>query len=267
MNNLIMKEKPVRSINYHKRPEWSYSSMKKIIDSGIDYAVAAKQGLLGEPSSPYIDLGQLAHMLVLGGDDTFAISPYPYFRTKEAREWRDVQLADGKNIITDDQFKAVESIVKNIEEHPFSEQYLTGKDVQHEHEMFAKTVEGIDLRGKADATKLVNKEAAIVTDIKTTAQFDKFRKSAYWNHYDLQAATYSLIAASALGVDPTLVNFYFCVAETVAPYRVQYFHAGIEFIEAGERKLRRCIDAITEFGDKSPNFLIPEMGELGDWSL
>lgn len=253
--------------NYHKRPEWSYSSMKKIIDSGIDYAVAAKQGMLGEPSSPYIDLGQLAHMLVLGGEDTFAISTYADFRTKEAREWRDKQIDDGKNIITEAQFSTVTNIVKNIEDHPFSEQYLTGKDVKHEHEMFAKTAEGISLRGKADATKLVNREAAIVTDIKTTAQFDKFKKAASWNHYDLQAANYTLIAASSLGVDPEKVNFYFCVAETVAPYRVQYFHAGIEFVEAGERKLRRCIDAIAEFGDKSPNFLIPEMAELGDWSL
>lgn len=253
--------------DYHKRPEWSYSSMKKIIDSGIDYAVAAKMGLLGQPSSPYIDLGQLAHMLVLGGEDTFAVSPFPDFRTKAARDWRDEQLDQGKNIITDDQFKAVERIVKNIESHPFSVEYLTGKDINHEHEMFAKTAEGIELRGKADATKLIDKDAAIVTDLKTTAQFDKFQKSASWNHYDLQAATYTLIVASALKVKPELVNYYFCVAETVAPYRVQYFHAGLDFIESGERKLRRCIDAITEFGDKSPNFLIPEMGELGDWSI
>lgn len=254
------------AINYHKRPEWSYSSMKKILDSGIDYAVAAKRGDLGEPSSPYIDLGQLAHMLVLGGEDTFAICEFPDFRSKAAREWRDEQLVTGKNIITQEQFSTVTHIVKNIEDHPFSKQYLTGKDVKHEHEMFAKTAEGIDLRGKADATKLINREAAIVTDIKTTSQFDKFRKAASWNHYDLQAATYTLIAASSLKVDPALVNFYFCVAETVAPYRVQYFHASGEFVEAGERKLRRCIDAIAEFGDKEPSFLITEMVELGDWS-
>ncbi|MCL4357701.1 PD-(D/E)XK nuclease-like domain-containing protein [Patescibacteria group bacterium] len=261
------KEK-AKVINYHKRPEWSYSSMKKIIDSGIDYAVAAKQGMLGEPSSSYIDLGQLAHMLVLGGEDTFAVcDKFTDFRTKEAREWRDAQIAAGKNIITQDQFDAVTHIVENIEKHPYSEEYLLGKDVKHEQEMFAKTAEGVDLRGKADATKLIDSRAAIITDIKTTAQFDKFKKSASWNHYDLQAAVYTLIAASHLKVDPNLVNYYFCVAETIAPYRVQYFHASIEFVEAGERKLRRCIDSIVEFGDKQPSFLISEIGELGDWSF
>lgn len=248
---------------YHSRPEWSYSSMKKIIDSGIDYAVAGKLGMLAPPSSAYIDLGQLAHMLVLGGEDTFAISEFPNFMTKAAREWRDEQLAAGKNIITQEQFKAVESIVANIENHPYSEEYLTGKHVKHEQELYAKTVEGIALRGKADAIayEADGKTPKLICDIKTTAQFDKFKKAASWNHYDLQAATYTLIA----GID--LLNYYFCVAETVAPYRVQYFHATGEFVEAGERKLRRCIDAIAEFGDNKPNFLIEEMGELGDWSL
>lgn len=253
-------------VDYHKRPEWSYSSMKKILDSGIDYAVAAKRGDLGEPSSSFIDLGQLAHMLVLGGNDTFAICEFPDFRTKAAREWRDEQIANGRNIITQEQFKAAESIVANIENHPHSQKYLLGKDIKHEQEMFAKTPEGVELRGKADAIRLVDGKSVIVTDIKTTAQFDKFHKAAGWNHYDLQAAVYSLIAAAYMKVDPNLVNYYFCVAETVAPYRVQYFHASLEFVEAGERKLRACIDAIVEFGNKSPNFLIEEIRELGDWS-
>lgn len=265
-NTQVAVAEPTAKLNYHKRPEWSYSSMKKIIESGIDYAVAAKQGIIPGPQSPEIDLGQLAHMLVLGGEDNFAVCEFTDFRTKAAREWRDEQLALGKNIVTKNQFEAVTHIVSNIENHPFTEKYLLGEGIQHEQEMYAKTVDGIDIRGKADATKLVNKSAAIITDIKTTGQFDKFQKNASWNHYDLQSAVYTLIAASFLGIDPELINYNFCVAETVAPYRVQYYHASIEFVESGERKLRRCIDAIVDFGDKKPSFLIPEMGELGDWS-
>jgi hypothetical protein len=259
------------NVDYHKRPEWSYSTMKKIIDSGIDYAVAAKNGDLGEPSSRFIDLGQLAHMLVLGGEDTFALNDkFVDFRTKEAREWRDAQIAAGKNIITQEQFEAVTHIVKNIEDHPLSKIYLFADDVKHEVEMFAKTPEGVELRGKADALKIKvdgNNKALIITDVKTTAQFDRFAKSATWNHYDLQAANYSLIGSASQKIDPMMTNYYFCVAETVAPYRVKYFHASTEFLESGESKLRRCIDAIVEFGDKQPNFLIEEVGELGDWSL
>lgn len=44
---------------YHDRPEWSYSQMKVILDSGIDYAVAKKNGLLPAPDSKAIDIGSL----------------------------------------------------------------------------------------------------------------------------------------------------------------------------------------------------------------
>ena len=256
-----------KKINYHKRPEWSYSSMKKIIDSGIDYAVAGKLGMLPPPSNSFIDLGQLAHMLLLGGEDTFVISEFPNFLSKASREWRDAQLALGKNIITQEQFKSADQIVKNVENHPHTPKYLLGEGFEYEQEMFAKTAEGVDLRGKGDSLNMTDKENIIITDLKTTAQFDKFKKSASWNHYDLQAAVYTLISAVFAGVDPKKVAYYFCVAETVAPFRVQYYHATPEFLEAGERKLRMCIDAITSFGKRDPNFLIEEIGELGDWSL
>jgi hypothetical protein len=248
--------------------------MKAIIDSGIDYAVAAKQGMLGEPSSKSIDLGQLAHMLVLGGKDTFALNDkYPDFRTKEAREWRDGQIAAGKNIITQQQFEEITHVVKNIEDHPLSGEYLLGKEFKHEVEMFAAvsagspTKEPVKLRGKVDALKITKDEAMTITDLKTTAQFDKFKMAASRNHYDLQVAVYTLIGSASQKISPSLTSYYFCLAETVKPYRVQFFHASTEFLEAGESKLRRCIDSIIEFGDKQPNFLIEEIGELGDWSL
>lgn len=256
-----------QKINYHKRPEWSYSSMKKILESGIDYAVAGKRGMLPEPASSFIDLGQLAHMILFGGEDTFAISEFPDFRTKVAREWRDEQLAAGKNIITQAQFDAASEIVRNIENHPHTPTYLLGKGFQYEQEMFAKTDDGVELRGKGDSLNIQNKEEIIITDLKTTAQFDQFSKKASWMHYDLQAAVYTLITASFAGVDFEKVRYMFCVAETVAPYRVQYFHASPEFVEAGERKLRVCVDEILAFGDKDPVFLLPEIKELGDYSL
>lgn len=254
-------------MNYHKRPEWSYSSMKAILDSGIDYAVAAKEGILPPPTGTAIDIGQLVHQTILGGDDTFVSSPFPDFRTKAAREWRDAQISMGHIIVTADMLKAVDQIVANIKNHPHTNEYLLGKDFKYEQEMFAKTAEGVALRGKADSIKMFESRSVMVTDIKTTAKFDEFSKKAYWRHYDLQSAVYSIIAAVHMGVDPSLVEYMFCVAETVAPYRVQYFHASGAFLDTGESKLRRCIDAIVEFGDREPNFLLEEIKELGDLSL
>lgn len=248
-------------MNYYDRPEWSYSQMKVILDSGIDYAVASKNGELPQPKSSAIDLGQLVHHLVLGGDEEFAISEFPNFTTKAAREWRDEQLANGKIVISQAQYDSANQIVANIKNHPLSQKYLIGDNSKHEVELYAKTKDGLALRGKADAIIYKANKPIFITDIKTTAQFDSFYKSAQWKHYDLQAAVYTLIS----GVE--MVNYYFCVAETVAPYRVQYMHASLEFLENGERKLRKCIDEITEFGDRKPNFMLETVRELGDFSL
>lgn len=254
------------SASYHERPEWSYSQMKIIIDSGIDYAVAAKRGVLPKPASKAIDLGQLAHMFVLGGDaEAFTVSPYADFRTKEARNWRDEIIDSGKTIVTAEQYQSISQIVDNIEAHPMSQRLLKDVNTKHEVEMFAKA-NSVELRGKADSI-LVDAESMVIVDIKTTAQFDEWKYKAMRRHYDLQAATYSLIAAKSLGVAESKVNFYFCVVETVCPYRVQYHHAGLEFLEHGEQKLAKCLEEIKKFGDKEPNFLIEEVNELGDFSL
>lgn len=250
---------------YYSRPEWSYSSMKHILDSGIDYAVAAKRGDIPGPDNGAIDLGQLVHMLLLGGEDQFAISEFPNFYSNAAKAWRYEQKAAGKYIITQKMFDAACVIVANVEAHPLSKQYIYAKGATYEHEMFASTAEGVALKGKADVL-IRGDEGAIITDIKTVGRFDRLFHTAQPMHYDLQAANYTLVASSSLGVDPALVKFAYCVIETVAPFRVQFMIAGIDFVEAGERKLRQCIDEIVKFGDKEPNFLIEEVRELGDWS-
>lgn len=250
--------------SYHNRPEWSYSQMKMILDSGIDYAVGSRLGMTPPIGSHFIDLGELAHMLILGGEDTFALSEFDDFRTKKAREWRDAQIAAGKAIITQDDFKSITQMVEHVEKHPLSQKYLLGDGFKHEVEMYAQTASGTKLRGKADALK-VSKDSLIITDIKTTGKFDDFKKSASWRHYDLQAAVYTLIGGASQKINSSFVNYYFCVVETIMPYRVKFFHASPEFLDAGERKLSYCVSEVEAFGDKKPNFLYEEVEELGDF--
>ncbi len=264
--------------NYHDRPEWSYSQMKLILDHGIDYAVAAKRKMLPQPKSAAIDLGQLAHMLVLGGKDCYTLkedSGFKDYRTNAAKEWKAEQERQGKAIVDQKQWGAVCQMVEHIDHHPHTLSYLKGNWFKHEEEMYAK-VDGVSLRGKADALLIKewfdvgsNRDAKslLITDVKTTSKFDDFFRKASYMHYDLQAAVYTLIGSASQGVSSSFTNYYFCVVETVMPYRVQFYHASMEFLEAGERKLRRCIDAIKEFGDREPNFMIEEIPELGDFSL
>lgn len=257
-------------MNYHDRPEWSYSQMKNIIDHGIEWAVAAKKKIIEQEFGTAVDLGELAHMFVLGGDAKgFVVSPYEAFRTNEAKAWRDARQAEGKTIIRKKEYEAFVPVVDNIKAHSRSHHLLIGRNIQHEIEMYA-TINGVEIRGKADALQKSEDGAIVLADIKTTTFFDRWVYDKYYamrQHYDLQAALYSMLACKATGASPTLCNFWFCVAETIFPYRVQWHHCSTEFIEHGERKLEQCINAIKDFGDRKPNFLIEEVNELGDFSL
>jgi len=254
-------------MNYHDRPEWSYSNMKQYLDHGIDWAVAAKKKLIEQKFGTAVDLGELAHLFVLGGNaKDFVVAPYEKFLTKEAKTWRDARKSEGKTIIRKNEYEAFVPIVDNIKGHPRSQHLLLGDGVKHEVEMYA-TINGVAIRGKADALQQLQDGAIALADIKTTSKFDEFKFKAMRRHYDLQAALYSMLACKATGASPALCNFWFCVAETVFPYRVQWHHCSAEFLEHGERKLDQCINAIKGFGDREPNFLIEEVNELGDFSL
>lgn len=161
-------------------------------------------------------------------------------------------------------------IAENIKKHPYSKEYIFGKGIQHEVEMDA-VLAGIPVRGKADALKIgKGRDHITVLDLKTTAQFDQFKYRVFRNHYDLQCATYSVIAAATQGrnlqSDMDFVDYVFCVAETVPPYRVQYMRVNQEFVNHGIDKLNACLTAIKEFGDNQPNFLLTDWVELGDLS-
>lgn len=253
--------------SYHDRPEWSYSQLKLILDHGIDYAVASKRKMIPGPSSKAIDIGTLIHQAVLGGREKFVISPFDSFRTNAAKQWRDENIKAGNIIITQEEQAAIDAVVQNIKNHPYSKDYIFADGAKYEQEMYAGTEQGVDLRGKSDVNILFDKELLVITDLKTTGKFDRFFRDAQYKHYDMQSANYIFIAAAALGINPALIRYKFCVAETEAPYRVEFMNAGIDFISSGERKLFRCVEAVKEFGDKEPSFLVMGERDLGDLSL
>ena len=249
---------------YYARPEWSYSQMKAIITDGIDYAVAAKRGLLPQPAGKAIDIGQLAHgeLLKQGTSSQFVVSPYQNFLTKEARTWKAEQT---QPIITEKDFEQLDGICEAVKTHPLYEVLLCGDGIENEKPLFAK-VNGIDIRGKADSIRKLDNGGYVICDLKTTAQFSDWKYKAYRMCYDLQAANYTALTGS-----PNLTKFYFFIVETVAPYRTAVMIAGMNFLESGERKLVRCIEEIKSFGDREidwhNNKTLNEVEELGDFSL
>ena len=248
--------------DYYSRPEWSFSQMKNIITEGIDYAVAAKRGLLPPPDNKAIDIGQLIHgeLLKQGTSGQFVVSPYSNFRTKEAREWRDTQTL---LIITEEDFERLSNSCGAIITHPLYSTLLCGDGIENEKAMFGK-IQGLPIRGKADAIKKTE-DGFIICDLKTTAQFSDWKYKAFRMCYDMQALIYSALTGQFKNT-----KFYFMVVETVAPYRTAVMLAGENFTDSGEAKLLKCIDEIVKFGDREIDFhqnkTLDDVIELGDFS-
>lgn len=244
----------------------SYSTAKEIYRKGVDYAVAEKLGKVQKTYGKSVDIGTLAHAMVLGGDPNWVVNPFDSFRTAEARKWRD-SVDDKVMIISEDEFEQAGKIADAIKNHPLAKELLD--ETNHEIELKAQ-IEKLNFVGYAD---LISKDRKIIADIKTTAQFDDFRYKVFRNDYDLQASVYRLF-----GTPET--KYYFIVAESIAPYRVQIFGTSKEFFDRGDEKLDKAIREFLEFRKRDGetdldkiNFNIGEtdslllVEELGDWSI
>jgi hypothetical protein len=242
----------------------SYSTAKKIYRKGIDYALGTKLGLIDETYGKAADLGTLAHALVLGGEPQWVVSEYAEFRTNEAKAWKAAQT---KMIIKEHEFDNIVKIADAIKGHPLAAQLIESCDL--EQKLTAK-IAGIKFHGCADG---ISKDRSIIFDLKTTAQFDQFKGKyfAFNQDYDLQASVYRLFGDNA--------KYYFIVAESVAPYRVQIFGTSEEFFENGDRKLQHAIDEFNTFRQRAgandlerisfnvgETDILEKVEQLGDWS-
>lgn len=246
---------------------FSYSMAKNIYRKGIDYAVALKLGVIEKPTSRALDLGTLVHAHLLGGKQEFVVKQYSDYRSKEAREWRDAQVLP---IIDESEFETICTIAERIKSHPLASKLLLGENTHHEVKLKAK-IEKKDWIGYADSLGVIGDEVKYGVDLKTTAQFDDFKWTSSHNDYDLQAAVYSLIAKIESK------EFYWVIAETVAPYRVGVAIASPEFIDSGFQKLEKVVSAIKEFDKREGetdrdklnfnlNQTMDDILVLGDWS-
>lgn len=247
---------------------WSYSSGKEIYRKGIDYSVAKKLGIIEKSYGKAVDIGKLIHAYLLGGEQEFVVSPFKDFRTKPAQAWRDEQTLP---IISEKEFETITTVGDRVKSHKLAYELLCGKGTEQEVKLEAD-INGKKWIGFADALKRdKNGEIEYVADLKTTAQFDSFKRDAFKNDYDLQSAVYHIITKT--GNKP----FYWVIAETVAPYRVGIAVASQEFEENGYRKLQTICEMIEDFDQRNgatdkerlnfnQNESMDDLLLIGDWS-
>jgi hypothetical protein len=92
-------------------PPLSASTIKAMLDKSPWHAACAHPDIGGidkeDEETTVSGIGTVAHALILKqADKRIAVSPYPEFRTNEAKAWRDSNLAAGKVVVKEENFQA-----------------------------------------------------------------------------------------------------------------------------------------------------------------
>jgi len=174
----------ITEAEYRAIPALSGTGVAELLRSPADYHYK-----LSHPSepSPAMALGTLTHALILGQEPSAVVSPYPDFRTKEAREWRDSQVLD---VVTADVWAAAEAMAEAVHAHPVAAGLLgqMGEPevvVTGEHR-------GAALKGRIDYLPA----SGPVIDIKTARDHTAPAMSGALGEYGIatQLAHYALLA-------------------------------------------------------------------------
>ena len=93
-------------------PSISSTGLRAIMDCPAKYWATSPYNPKRRTPAPkqHFMIGKAAHSMILEGElpeSQFAISPYDAFRTNEAKEWRDEQLAAGKSILKETDLTAI----------------------------------------------------------------------------------------------------------------------------------------------------------------
>lgn len=112
---------------------------------------------------PHFELGRAVHTLLLsekGFNDQFVTSPYPDYRTKEARHWRDETRVSGMSIITEKQKADIIGMADRLACDPMAMDLLRGSV---ERSIIWRDPTGVWVKSRPDSLPA----DTIIADLKT----------------------------------------------------------------------------------------------------
>ena len=220
--------------------------LKKLKNDNDYYGVFGKQflsnsdigTLLSNPlglgsevkSSPAIIIGRYFHTALLEPDKLkdFKVIAAATRNTKVYKE-----ESEGELCLLQSEVEMVESMTAKILNTQMCADLINKKNCEYEVPMTTELYNNV-WKGKAD---IVNHEEELVIDLKTTADVNKFRTSAFRYNYDSQAYIYKQL----FGYD-----FIFIVIDKNTN-QVGLFECSEEFLRAGQRKVQKASEVYNLF--------------------
>ncbi|MCK9929999.1 PD-(D/E)XK nuclease-like domain-containing protein [Frankia sp. Mgl5] len=202
----------------------------------------------GRPDTKAFDFGKAAHRQVLGTGSEVVVFDYPDWKTKKARDDRDVCRSEGLVPLLDHEMTVVEEMATALRAHPAAAA-LFGDGGQPEQSLFwVDRPSGIWRRARLDWYPVRRGARLIVPDYKTSvsADLDAIQRSA-WSFGWAQQAAWYLDGIEALGLaGDAKPAFLFVVQEKAAPYLVSVIELDQVALDIGRRLNRQAINVYRE---------------------
>ena len=178
-----------------------------------------------DKSSSAILIGSYFHTALLEPDklNKFKIVDASTRNTKAYKE-----KSEGKLCLLQSEVNNVKLMIEKINQTKICEDLIRGDKIDYEVPNIAE-IEGIMWKGKAD---VVNHKEDLVIDLKTTADINKFRSSAFRYNYDSQAFIYKEL----FGYD-----FIFIVIDKTTK-QIGIFECSDEFLTSGYMKVKKACE-------------------------
>ena len=181
-------------------------------------------------SSPAILIGSYFHTALLEPDklkDFKVIAA----ATRNTKVYKDE--SEGELCLLQGEVEMVKSMTDKILDTQMCKDLINKKNCEYEVPMVTELF-GNEWKGKAD---VVNNTEELVIDLKTTADINKFRTSAFRYNYDSQAYIYNKL----FGYD-----FIFIVIDKNTN-QIGLFECSEEFLRSGERKVEKASEVYNLF--------------------
>lgn len=203
-----------------------YGDYGKKFLSNSDIATLFSNPLaLGEPSkeSSAFLVGKYFHTAILEPDKlkSFKIIKSSTRNTKVYKE-----LSGGELCLLEHEVDKIEAMTDVIMQNTVCKDLIRGANVEYEQPSITELF-GNKWKGKAD---IVNHDDKVIVDLKTTADINKFKSSAYRYNYDSQAYIYQQLFG---------YEFIFIVIDKNSN-QIGIFDCSNEFLDRGQLKVERA---------------------------
>jgi len=203
-----------------------YGDYGKKFLSNSDIATLFSNPLaLGEPSkeSSAFLVGKYFHTAILEPDKlkSFKIIKSSTRNTKVYKE-----LSGGELCLLEHEVDKIEAMTDVIMQNTVCKDLIRGANVEYEQPSITELF-GNKWKGKAD---IVNHDDKVIVDLKTTADINKFKSSAYRYNYDSQAYIYQQLFG---------YEFIFIVIDKNSN-QIGIFDCSNEFLDRGQLKVEKA---------------------------